>query len=64
MESKIDGENDKQEEYAQTKDRPDSFNPYRYVTESNCLKNVLETVCFATQNLVGTRLQRGHRRQT
>ena len=31
---------------------PDSFKPYRYVREINCLTNFLDHVCFATQNLV------------
>ena len=33
--------------------RTDSFKPYQYVRESNCLTNFLDHVCFATQNLVG-----------
>ena len=35
----------------------DSFKPYQYVRESNCLTNFLDHSCFATQNLDGDRNQ-------
>ena len=37
--------------------RSDSFKPYQYIRESNCLTNFFDSVCSATQNIVGEKDQ-------